>query len=59
MMMLIIFQMVTLKSRPESIPFEIASFAVLPLIYQNEIVGTLFINKIEIESNLLRREKYP
>ncbi len=35
------------KVRSEFIPYEIASFAVLPLIYQDDIVGTLFIQKIK------------
>ncbi len=34
------------KVRSESAPYEITSFAVLPLVYQNDIVGTFFIQKI-------------
>jgi len=34
------------KIRGESKKYQIASFAVLPLIYQDDIVGTLFIQKI-------------
>ena len=35
------------KVREESKKYQIASFAVLPLIYQNDVVGTLFIQKIK------------